>query len=274
MEPLETTSISEYEMALQESEAWKQQDAPASAGAESVDPLERYQEAFTERCKESEETLRGYGYSDEEIRLMKAYIDGELSFEEVASRAAATITTSLSCSTHNSSQYTATYRFTWTKFPVDRTNDTMTLGAVGINNSDIFVSSLGGYLSSVSYVNSSGAHVEGRTPTMNLNSEGALTGKFPLITNSTNGSTTVWAQSGFITLTINPVGSKTFTSVRYRGSYLHESANTNLTFSITPKITAPYFILTPSINTTTNVSEVGVIQKIFHNNGTTTSEFP
>lgn len=269
---------SEYDMALQRSAEWKKNlsDTNMLSGKASVDPLEEYKDAFTNRCKESAETLKGYGYTDEEIRLMKAYINGELSFEEVAPRAAASISTSLTCSTHTSSQYTGTYNFTWSKFPVDVSNDTITLGALGINDSNSFLTKVNGYLSSISYVNATGAHVESRTPTYNLTESGGLTASFPMITTSRSGNETIWVKSGFITLTVRPIGSATFTAARFRGSYLHATeGGLQLSFSLTISPKSPFFSIGVNISIgPESVTETGVRQTIFYNSGSPDVEFP
>lgn len=274
----DVTVTSEYDMALQRSAAWKENlsDINALSGEESVDPLEEYKDAFTERCTESAETLKGYGYTSEEIRLMKAYINGEISFEEVAPRAAASISTSLTCSTHTSSQYTGTYNFTWSKFPVDVSEDSITLGALGINNSSSFLTRLDGYLSSISYVDSSGAHVESRTPTFNYSDSGGLTASFPMITTDRSGNKQIWVKSGFVTLTIRPVGSTTFTAARFRGSYLHATkSGVKLSFSLAVSLKPPYFTVTPSISAgSESVTETGVRQTVFYNSGSQDVEFP
>ena len=91
-----TTIKTEYEMVLEESAKYKRSkkilDDKASIGE---DPLEEYERALRIRASLSSAELVGMGYTEEEVELLKKFEDGRISFQEIAPRATATLTTDL-----------------------------------------------------------------------------------------------------------------------------------------------------------------------------------
>ena len=241
---LETSYTTEFETVLQASKDW--QDRIADEGDITIDPMETYRQAFTERCAESEETLRDFGYSDDEISVMKAYLAGEETFEYAATRATSGVTGTLSCSKHTPAQYQLRYSFVWDKFPVNVADAAITLGANGYTGNMICEAILDRYSYNIAYVNSSGqATTASVKPTLKPNGAG-LAANFPQITTSSDKSQNVWVRSGYLDMSVSPMDTSagTFTKVRGYGSYIYPTAQgVSFTATLNVALKAPFLAL-------------------------------
>ena len=67
------------------------------AAMEGEESLAAYEELLEKRAGLSEETLAAYGYTGEQIALLRAFQAGEKTFREVAAATSACLTTRLCC---------------------------------------------------------------------------------------------------------------------------------------------------------------------------------
>ena len=145
----ETTTVSEYEIALQKTE-----QMPMSVKSTGKTPLEEYKEAFDLRATLSPQELVGMGYTNDEVAVLKAYDEGNCSFEYAATYASASLTSSLYCVSRSSTQYKVRYTWAWDKMPTGTGEGGAALAIYGLNSSSQgFEVSKSGYLSNVNYFN-------------------------------------------------------------------------------------------------------------------------
>lgn len=270
-------SKSEYQMAIEETQRMEAcaEANPQSGNDSSVQaktPLEEYKEAFDVRAEMDTETLSGMGYSSAEIDILQKYKNGECTFEEAATRAAAVLTPSLTCTTHTKERYVVKYSWEWDKTPVGLGEDSFAMGLYGIDNqSDGFVTKLNSSTAAVTYYYTDNTYYKVEYPDKDVSSNTVST-KFDSYKLSDLGDRWVWAKKGYITMTVSPAvsGGKTFEAVRAAGEYGHSSKNSaqiDISVSvdvITGDITATFSIAPSSSGT---VTPYGKKQIIFYNDG-------
>ena len=268
-----TEETTEYEMVLQKSREYKMRRSNVSG---SEDPLVEYKRAFDERVKLPEQTLREYGFDEEQVQLMKRYANGELTFEQVALRASASCSTTLSSTLHTSSKYIIKYSFNWSAIPTGLGQDGFGVGAYGIDSSSVaFDTSISSTNASINYCYHNGQlyKTEGAKKTSDTN---YMYATFESYKQNDVGSDWVWAKSGTMTMTIVPTvpGGKTFAAVRARGQYGHTSKSASklsVSLSVSPssgKISISFAIKSGGGSVTT----YGLKQKVFYNDGSDHTE--
>ena len=269
-------SKSEYQMAIEETQ---RMDACAKTNLQSGNdssvqaktPLEEYKEAFDVRAEMDTETLSGMGYSSAEIDILQKYKNGGCTFEEAATRAAAVLTPSLTCTTHTKERYVVKYSWEWDKTPVGLGEDGFAMGLYGIDNqSNRLITKLNSSTAAVTYFYTDNSYYKVEFPDKEI-SQDAVSTKFDSYKLSDLGDRWVWAKRGYITMTISPAvsGGKTFEAVRAAGEYGHSShrlaqINISVTVSATGDITATFSIAPPSSG---SVTSYGKKQIIFYNDG-------
>ena len=271
-------SKSEYEMAIEETQ---RMEACAKANTQSGNdgsvhaktPLEEYKEAFDVRAEVDTETLSGMGYSSAEIDILQKYKNGECTFEEAATRAAAVLTPKLECTTHTKERYVVKYSWEWDKTPVGLGEDGFAMGLYGIDDqSDGFVTKLNSSAATVTYYYTDNTAYKTEHPDKDVSTNTVST-KFASYKLSDLGDRWVWAKEGSITMIVTPAvsGGKTFEAVRAAGEYGHSSkrsAQIDISVSVnafTGDITATFSIAQSSSGT---VTPCGKKQIIFYNDGT------
>lgn len=266
---IETERTSEYDMVIKESLDSRKKGNPLSE-----DPLLEYKKRFDERCREPEEVLEKMGYSMRQIELMKDYLAGRYEFYEIAAATAATLTTTLTCSTHTTTKYVVKYTFSWSTIPTGLGQDGIALGAYGIDSTshrfDTKTSSKSG---SVKYCYNDGTTYKTEYPTLTADDPG-FKAKFASYKLNSSGSDWVYAKSGSFKLTIVPTvsGSTTFAAARARGSYGHSSApSTKISIAIGLSSNTITITFTKTSGSG-SVSAMGTKQKVFYNNGSSTTE--
>ena len=275
-------SVSEYEMVLSEHQEWVEEQACIIADdADNVevssDPLEDYKERLDERAGLPEDVLSGYGYSGEQIEILKQYENGEISFETAARATSANLSGSLYCGTHTKKKYAVTYNWTWDVLPNGLGQDGFGLGLYGVaDDSRGFDTRMESTAASVTYYYTTGTRYRSesvsKTPNTNM-----LTAVFDSYKLSDAGDRWVWAKEGYMTIVIVPTvpGGKQFESVRARGEYSHSTnEDIELSLSISVDIASETIVFTPSISNgeSGEVSQEGIRQIIFYNDGTMKEE--
>lgn len=265
-----STSISEYQLAIKQTH----DNTVSKMTTADKTPLEQYKDAFDLRAKEDSDTLKGMGYSDNEIQLLQDYLKGICTFEEAASRASAVLTSDLSCSEYTKTKYTVRYDWVWDKTPVGLGQDGFSIAAYGIDEqSSGFFTKLDSSLASVAYYSTANGKLY-KTETQKVDVNGnAVSTKFASYKMDDVQSQWVWAKRGYIQITISPAvsGGKTFGGVRVAGSYGHSSSSGNkidISVTVNPlsgDITITYTLSEGGKNDT--VTTYGKRQSIFNNNG-------
>lgn len=268
-------SKSEYQMAIEETrqmEALTQTDTNSESNdaVQTKTPLEEYKEAFDIRAKLDVETLRGMGYSSTEIDILQKYKNGECTFEEAATRAAAVLTPKLTCTTHTEEKYTIKYSWEWDKTPVGLGEDGFAMGLYGIDDqSDGFVTKLDSSSAQITYYYTDSTYYKNEIPTKDISSN-TVSAKFDSYKLSDLGDRWVWAKKGFVSMSVSPAvsGGKTFAAVRAAGEYGHSSrASSGIDISVTVDVKTGDITATFSPSSSGTVTTYGKKQIIFYNDG-------
>ena len=96
-------------------EIFLEYESAASAGEES---LAAYEELLKKRAGLPEETLTAYGYTGEQIALLRAFQTGERTFQEVAAATSACMTTRLCCLRQTQKYYALSWGWKWSAVPL------------------------------------------------------------------------------------------------------------------------------------------------------------
>lgn len=271
-EEIQLAPKSEYQMAL---EATRQNSDLARTGSRTVTtveqtPLDEFKEAFDERAEMDVETLSAMGYSDSEISILKAYVAGECTFAEAASRASAVLTPTLTCLSRSKTKYIFKYSWVWDKVPSGLKNDAFAVAFCGINSQSIaFDSKVDSSIASVSYY-----YVEDYSlyttvyPSTSANYN-CVSAQFATYKLSDDGNSWVWAKRGYMTVTISPTvsGSNTYTAVRVLGEYAHTSTTISISVSASVDLKTGYVSISFGPTTTTDVVTYGSKQIVFYTDG-------
>ncbi len=215
------TIYSEYDMLLQKVEELEAEDASA---ADTL--LSKYEEEIWRRAGLSQETLLQYGYSEDEITLLKAYRDGTLSFEEAALLTSAELEADLRTTQRSATSYALRYDWEWDKVPTGLGEDGVALTYYGIDaNNDGFNIRLASYESEVNYYTLGNEFKEFDEGTVDLVWDN-LSITFDSYKLDESGYEWVWAKDGYLAVTIEPAtpGTDEFDSVRALASYGHSAA--------------------------------------------------
>lgn len=207
----------EYEMALLQTEEMETNQNHAAA----LTPLEEYKIGFAELAEESRESLIACGYSDEQVDAMKAYLDGELSFEEAAARASAKLTATLECLKHTKSKYTVEYRWEWEQRPSEHDEESAALSLLGIDeDSDHFETAIVSKSARIAYYDSMGEFYESDNPSIHAawDQGSGISISYDSSSADGTGLESVWTKEGFIRISCEPIAaSRSFASAQVRG---------------------------------------------------------
>ena len=207
----------EYEIAMEET---REMQAKGVMPAGKT-PLEAYQNAFAQRARMRPDILKGMGYSDAEIQVLKEYLSGMCSFEEAAAQASAVLTSGFVFLTHNPAKYAVEYQWEWDKVPIGGGEAQCALEVCGIDGeSGAFDIKADASSAFANYYSLSGAFYQTEPAEKELDGM-TLTARFPSLKKSGSDSQWVWAKSGAVLLAVSPTvsGGKTFAALRAGGWY-------------------------------------------------------
>lgn len=88
------------------------------AAAEGEESLAAYEKLLKKRAGLPEETLAAYGYTGEQIALLRAFRAGEKTFREVAAATSACLTTRLCCLRQTQKYYVLSWGWKWSAVPL------------------------------------------------------------------------------------------------------------------------------------------------------------
>ena len=266
---VEFVSTSEYEMFQNDLDELRKTDAVRAKQLQK-----EYIQRFNQRASLPVETLLNFGYTEEQIKTLKEYSAGNISFESAASLTSAVLNTFMSAPTHTTSQYSFYYSWTWTSVPVNLYEDGVGLVAMGINpQSQNFDVKIDAKNSIITYYYTTGSYYGQENATIST-SNAAVNSTFDLYKQNSLGTEYVWAKSGNITMTVSPTveGGATFAAARARGEYGHATSHVS-GLNISGVVTLLYGLLDVAFSFSGgSLSEMGLIQRVYYNNGTYITE--
>lgn len=261
---------SEYDMLLQKAEELAEEDTPAAA-----DLVREYENEIRRRANLPQETLLQYGYSEDEITLLKAYIAGELSFEEIAPLTAADLEANLRATMRSAERYALRYDWEWDKVPVGLGEDGVALAYYGLDaNNDTFNIRLADYVSVVNYYTMGNEFKEFDEGKVDLVWDNLST-TFDSYKLDETGYEWVWAKNGYMIAMIEPAtpGTDEFNAVRVQASYGHSTAkDTLLQISFNVSVLNGLLDIGFSVGSGGEVVEYGTKQCYFYLDGSTHTE--
>ncbi len=264
---VEHKTESEYNIIMSEIDSLKLSD-PKAAKAEFI----KYQESFKEMSSLPKEVLQGYGYNDEQIAIMKEYLEGSISFEKAASISSATLTTYLTATTYTSTLYIITYNWIWSALPIGLDKDAAALGVYAFDNSNLYCGvALSNYSSKISYYYTSGTFYAQENATI-VPETTDINSKFDFYKQDSTNTQNVWAKSGYIVIQATPaVPGGSFGAMRARAEYGHAKTTINgiVVSFIVQYLTGnlDFTFVEKFTNQTTNITEYGHRQTLFRTNG-------
>ncbi len=262
--------FSEYEAFVN---ALQEEDGGRGRSESARRALAEYENTIAKRAKLPDETLRKYGYTAEQIALLKAYDAGVLRFAEIAADTSATLTTWLTCSVHTTTEYTITYEWCWNILPAYAGDASVALTYDGITGSSSGLEPLlSSYRSRVNYFYvDRGYFYQTETGSLGLIGK-CFSTEFPSQKRNSEDRAYVWPKTGTLTVTIAPAvsGGNTFAAVRADAAYgqaMDSGASPSLVVDIFFGF-RPVTFASPSASVT-----YGRKQTIFYNDGSSIEVF-
>ena len=158
--------------------------------------------------------------------------------------------------------------------PVNLYEDGVGLVAMGINpQSQNFDVKIDAKNSIITYYYTTGSYYGQENATIST-SNAAVNSTFDLYKQNSLGTEYVWAKSGNITMTVSPTveGGATFAAARARGEYGHATSHVS-GLNISGVVTLLYGLLDVAFSFSGgSLSEMGLIQRVYYNNGTYITE--
>lgn len=178
-----------------------------------------FEEGFLEQSKLPEEVLLNFGYTEEQVKLIKNYDGSPITRDSAMVKASATIGAGVTLNTSSTSRYKFTYSWVWTGKPISNGTDicAMRWSAYSSSGSPLGAS-IGTTDSSVEYYDFYGDLYEYETPSITEDDDSIYI-TFPLEKKDSNGDEYVWAKEGYLKATINKLGTSGMDFVRIRGAY-------------------------------------------------------
>lgn len=269
---LEKTVISEYELLLEQMH--KNGMKTNSRAADKENSLNEYKQELTRRASLPETELKGYGYTDEQIALLKAYDEGKKTFEEIAPYAAATLSTTLAATKHTTKAYTLRYTWSWSAVPTYAATDKVVLATYAFkSNGDQANLKVNSSAATVYYKYYSGKQAQTDNITTTLRDDFAVEAAIPMLQKDANQQENIWAQGGQITCNITPLGSaSSFDGVRAKGSYGHAGRSQKLSVTVKLNPVTGTISITFKASSSVTVTGMGTKQSVFYTDGKTTVE--
>lgn len=178
-----------------------------------------FEEGFLEQAKLPEETLLNYGYTEEQVELIKDYDGSPITRGSNMLKASATLTKSVILSSYSSDSYRFRYEWEWNGKPVSNGKDIVAMRWSTFNSNG---STIGSYISNeianVEYYNFKGYFEDDADPTV-YEDDNSIYSYFPMEKKDKHGDEYIWAKEGFISARIERLGSQGMDYIRIRGAY-------------------------------------------------------
>lgn len=246
----------------------------------AAEALEEYKYQIEERAKLPENILTAYGYTEEQITLLKKYLAGEKSFEEIAALTSAQLTTEIQCLQHTETLYSISYGWRWSSVPLTLSSDAVAFTYNGIrNSSDPIDVKLNSYSSNINYYDRiTGAFYTAERGNFDVTNN-YVTAEFQCEKMNSTGNDYVWAKTGVINVSISPTvpgAGNALSAVRVQGAYGHTvTPNSEVSVSVTISAGRLNCTIDFSVSTPSGIVETwGKKQFVYYNDGSCAVEFP
>lgn len=268
----ETTQYSEFEV-YQEVISHSDKELMELGYSQSeIDEVRNFsfEDAFLERAKLNCEQLRGLGYTDEQIRILKEYNGEPITSTSEILRAAAQCTGKLTLISASTSIVYYGYSWEWSVMPLPNYVDTAAVAWAAVDTQGHFVSvsniNRTGYLN---YYSTATNKLHSQTPlTVNrsLDSD-SISADIPvtkIVPEEADGTMVIWAKQGVINVKLQidaASGANSLYLVKTYGAVGHKTASCEIGFSVSVggSVFDPSFSVGINFTPTTKVSRVGVV---------------
>ena len=270
---LEKTVESEYDIVLQELQSLEL-EAQKTHKPIARNPLLEYEQEMKKRAELSESQLLGYGYTEQQIQLLKQYDAGEKTFDQIAPHTSATLTTDLQATKHTEKAYILRYTWEWSAVPTVTASDKVAIGTYGFNSAGNQVNhKMDGRSATVYYKYFNGTQAETTHPSTTLKENLGVESTIVMLKKDNDNADNIWAKGGQLTCSISPLGTNgKFNGVRAKGSYGHASKTANISTAIAVNPIMQTISISFKLTVSGTVTTRGEKQKVFYNNGDSTLE--
>lgn len=270
--PIQVSSYNEIEMVLQMREATPQELQDMHISQEEANEIAEIdiEQAYYERAQLPEAQLRAYGYTDEQIVILKAYDGSTITSNSPVVAAAATCTGTVSAVSASTSKIVFRYNWSWSSAPLFMYTDKMAIAWKAFNSSSSEIDVNNTQSTSVRYLwTSTGGYctTEFLSPSTSIDTftgcSANITMQYP---RERNGNADfIWAKSGSTTVTLTKVNSN-ISYIKLSGSYGHTSIQIGISVSF-GEGSLPSISFAPS----TKVTKYATVTKKLTSSGTLTS---
>lgn len=224
--PVQVTYYNEIEEVLQMREATPQELHKMGISQEKANEIAELdiESAYYERAQLPESQLRAYGYTDEQIAVLKAYDGSKITSDSPVVAAAASCTGSASKVSASTSKIAFKYTWTWSSAPVFMRTDKAAVKWKAYNSNSVEIDVNCSRSTTVSYYwLSLGSYNSAKNPTtslINMN-EGCSADIVMQYAKENNGNAdSIWAKKGTTTVTLTK-SSTNISYIKFSGSYAH-----------------------------------------------------
>ena len=230
--PVQVTYYNEIEEVLQMREATPQELHKMGISQEEANEIAELdiESAYYERAQLPESQLRAYGYTDEQIAVLKAYDGSKITSDSPVVAAAASCTGSASKVSASTSKIAFKYTWTWSSAPVFMRTDKAAVKWKAYNANSVAMDVNCNMSTTVNYYwLSSGNYNSDKklsTSLINMN-EGCSTDVTMQYAKENNGNAdSIWAKKGTTTVTLTK-SSANISYIKFSGSYAHARITIN-----------------------------------------------
>lgn len=196
-----------------------------------------YESALLERAKESEVRLTAYGYSNEEILILKSLLkEGAKVTEDILLALAAECETWYKCDKASVSSISLAYCWNWNKIPFFTHSDAVALRWRGVSEfgTNLILRRVAASCSIDYYYIASGQKEVTRSNEVVPDSGfDAVHTEFSLLTQKFDESTEAWAKGGNLSVTLERTGTLPIQFINVLGEYGHTVASFIGSISVT-----------------------------------------
>ena len=228
-----------------------------------------YEELLYERAQLPVETLRGFGYTESQIQLLKQYEGEELTWDNPVLKAEATCTGTISVSSYGTTGFKFTYNWKWSHLPTSLKTDVVAIRWQGYNSSGVSVdSNISSRSAKVNYVYvKDGSTYQSESLSTDKVDGNSVSAEYKVYKLNSKQSDYVWAKSGSITIQMTrSTTAYQFSHVRVRGAVGHSTNST------VPALSVGQGGVSISFNPSSTTTIVGVKQILLYSNGTVKNE--
>lgn len=241
-----------------------------------------FEEAFLERAKLDYDQLQGLGYTDEQIRILKAYNGEPITPTSEILRAAAQCTGKMTGISASTTIIYYGYSWEWSTMPLHDLGDVAALAWIAVDTQGHFVSvspiARSGYLN---YYSTATNKLHTQTPlTVTLNSDyngvSANIALKKIIPEEADGTMVIWAKQGVVNVKLQldaASGANSLYMIKSYGAVGHKVLSCDVGFSVSAGVTGTGEVISVGVSVaitftpTNKVDRVGVAYYAFYADG-------